>query len=290
MRLPIYLGSNDGIQVWFNGTNVLGNNIARKAEPEQEVLTLDFKKGTNRLLLKISNQGAGHGFYFSMHRINQLSPDEVTAIWSLLERDFPKQIHQVRAERIDNIWPSKPINIDAKTLAKSYTAAIARIPQTEQKAKTLSAKVTDFSDLDNLRDYYYSTRKHRSQALLEGPLADIDEIIFATRKPGADIHWYANFSYYAEDSARLAYRPNANGKLCKLNIKTGILETLIDDPQGSIRDPQVNYDGEKIIFSYRKAQTKSFYLYQINLSLSDQFRRHRAKTINHRSRRAIRRL
>jgi hypothetical protein len=264
MKLPVYLGSNDGIQVWFNGKNVLANNIARKAEPEQEVLTLDFQKGNNQLLLKISNQGASHGFYFSMHRINQLSPDEVTAIWSLLERDFPEQIDQIRAERADNIWPSKPLNIDAKTLANRYTTAIAKIPKAQEQAKTLSAKVNDFSDLDNLRELYYSTRKHRSKALLEGPLADIDEIIFATRKPGDDIHWYANFSYYAEDSARLAYRPNANGKLCKLNIKTGKLETLIDDPEGSIRDPQVNYDGEKIIFSYRKAQTKSFYLYQIN--------------------------
>jgi hypothetical protein len=79
---------------------------------------------------------------------------------------------------------------------------------------------------------------------------------------GDDPHWYANFSYYAADTARKAYR--SLGRLCKLNVRTGEVKTLLDDPQGSIRDPQVHYDGQKILFSWRKANTDNYHLYEIN--------------------------
>lgn len=43
-----------------------------------------------------------------------------------------------------------------------------------------------------------------------------------------------------------------------------VLAVLLDDPEGSVRDPQVHYDGRKILFSYRKGGTESFFLYEIN--------------------------
>jgi len=54
------------------------------------------------------------------------------------------------------------------------------------------------------------------------------------------------------------------GRLCRLNLRTGELTVLLDDPQGGIRDPQVHYDGEKILFSYRPGGTHVFHLYEIN--------------------------
>ncbi len=100
------------------------------------------------------------------------------------------------------------------------------------------------------------------EGFLAGPMADVDEIIFACRQLNYDGHWYANFGYYADSAERKAYR--AMGRLCKLNIRTGRLTVLLDDPQGTVRDPQVHYDGEKIVFSYRKAGSENFNLYEIN--------------------------
>ncbi|MBC7337401.1 MAG: PD40 domain-containing protein, partial [Clostridia bacterium] len=40
---------------------------------------------------------------------------------------------------------------------------------------------------------------------------------------------------------------------------------MLDDPRGGIRDPQVHYDGRKILFSYRKGGTHPFHLYEINV-------------------------
>jgi hypothetical protein len=97
---------------------------------------------------------------------------------------------------------------------------------------------------------------------LAGPMADVDEIIFACRQLNYDGHWSANFGYYADNAERKAYR--AMGRLCKLNIRTGEVTVLLDAPEGTIRDPQVHYDGRRIIFSYRKAGSGHFHLYEIN--------------------------
>ncbi len=97
---------------------------------------------------------------------------------------------------------------------------------------------------------------------LDGPMAGVEEIIFACRQLNYDPHWYANLGYYADDAKRKAYR--ARGRLCKLNLGTGEVTILLDDPEGTVRDPQVHYDGRKILFSYRKGGRENFHLYEIN--------------------------
>jgi hydrazine synthase alpha subunit-like protein len=95
-----------------------------------------------------------------------------------------------------------------------------------------------------------------------GPMKDVEEIIFASRQLGHDGHWYANIGYYAKDEDEKAYREM--GRLSKFNLRTKKLTVLLDDPKGTVRDPQVHYDGKKILFSYRKGGTKNFHLYEIN--------------------------
>ncbi|MCP4260723.1 MAG: hypothetical protein GY774_24840 [Planctomycetes bacterium] len=102
-----------------------------------------------------------------------------------------------------------------------------------------------------------------SEELLLDLLGEYEEIVFACRQEGKDGHWYANFGYYAGNEQRKAYR--ALGQLCKLNFRTGKLTMLLDDPEGSVRDPQVHYDGRKVVFSYRKGGTDFFHLYEINV-------------------------
>lgn len=100
------------------------------------------------------------------------------------------------------------------------------------------------------------------EEFLSSPLA-VEEIVFAARALGNDGHWYANFGYYAEDPQRKAYAEG--GKLYRLNLRTGKLTTLIDDAKGGVRDPQVHYDGKKIIFAYRKGGECQYHLYEINV-------------------------
>lgn len=100
---------------------------------------------------------------------------------------------------------------------------------------------------------------------LAGPMAGVEDIVFAARYPGSpsqDGHWYANFGYYGPDADRKAY--GKGGKLYRLNLASRKLTALIDDPEGGVRDPQVSYDGKKILFSYRKGGTEQYHLYGMN--------------------------
>jgi Tol biopolymer transport system component len=48
------------------------------------------------------------------------------------------------------------------------------------------------------------------------------------------------------------------------DVNTREVSILLDDPDGAVRDPQVHYNGDKIIFSYRPGQTSFYHLYEIN--------------------------
>ena len=106
------------------------------------------------------------------------------------------------------------------------------------------------------------------QQALAGPLRDVDEVVFCTRSRYDDGHWYANIGYYCDDANRKAYAGNGrpdDGKLYRLNLHTGAVAVLFDAQGGSVRDPQVHYDGRKILFSYRKAGTDYYHLHEINV-------------------------
>ncbi|HEY3319544.1 MAG TPA: polysaccharide lyase family protein [Planctomycetota bacterium] len=95
-----------------------------------------------------------------------------------------------------------------------------------------------------------------------GALAGVDEIVFATRQVIGE-HWYANFGYYAPDTNRKLYREGS--KLCKLKVSDKSVTTVFDDPKGGFRDPQIHYDGKKMVFAWRKGGTEFYHLYEANL-------------------------
>jgi len=108
---------------------------------------------------------------------------------------------------------------------------------------------------------------------LDGPMAGAEEIVFAERVAGRD-HWYANFGFYCNHTAfsrraaqgeegPLLRAYGKGGRLCRLNLRTGRLQVLLDDPEGAVRDPVVHYDGQKILFAYRPGGSHTYHLYEI---------------------------
>jgi formylglycine-generating enzyme required for sulfatase activity len=62
--LRIGLGSDDGIEFWFNGEKQLSKNPPRGVAAEQDVVNVTLRPGTNTVLLKIYNQTGACGFYY----------------------------------------------------------------------------------------------------------------------------------------------------------------------------------------------------------------------------------
>lgn len=55
----LLLGSDDGVKAWLNGVLVHTNDINRADVPDQDVAPIRLKKGTNELMLKITQGGGG---------------------------------------------------------------------------------------------------------------------------------------------------------------------------------------------------------------------------------------
>jgi mono/diheme cytochrome c family protein len=93
----------------------------------------------------------------------------------------------------------------------------------------------------------------------------VGQIVFAQRGMGRDMagHYYANFGYYCTDPTRW-FHAGDGGSLGLLDVRTGDVTMLVDDPGGSVRDPQVHFDAQKILFSYRRGGTHHYHLYEIN--------------------------
>ncbi|MBN2449161.1 MAG: discoidin domain-containing protein [Lentisphaeria bacterium] len=89
----------------------------------------------------------------------------------------------------------------------------------------------------------------------------VESIVLAAREDGVDGHWYANFGYYAPDPSRPCYR--AGGRLAVYDVRDDALRLLVDDPEGSVRDPCVSYDGERVLFSRRRGGSRWFHLYEV---------------------------
>ncbi len=92
----------------------------------------------------------------------------------------------------------------------------------------------------------------------------LDEVVYATRAYGPDGHYYANFGYYSYDPEEKVYAQGGGG-LWRLNLRTGERTALMEDAEGGFRDPQVHYDAEKVLFSYRPGGTDHYHLYEIQL-------------------------
>ena len=98
-----------------------------------------------------------------------------------------------------------------------------------------------------------------------GAMKDVDEILFVVRKPGEDPHWYGNFGYYACDENMFPFPLGAGSWMNILTVDTGKVRTIFKDEKGTIRDPQIHYDGKRIVFSYLPAGKRHFNLYEINI-------------------------
>lgn len=85
MRVPLFLGSDDTISVYFNGRRVVHENTTRPATPDSDTTTLDVKAGKNLLVVKVGQYG-GEWQVYVCPGLPDVLPAMVT---KQLDRDYP---------------------------------------------------------------------------------------------------------------------------------------------------------------------------------------------------------
>ncbi|MHC4755044.1 MAG: glycoside hydrolase family 127 protein [Planctomycetota bacterium] len=166
-KIFLYLGSNDGLQVWFNGQKVLAKDVARELRGEQDIIEVELREGRNDLLMKINNRGARHAFYFAKGPDPYVKRRSRERLWELVERDFSSknQRQEMRWEQEDRIWENslRPDNI--REVADRYAKATVNIQSLSQKAEQLAETVEHFEQLKDVREIYYSSKRYNDQLL-----------------------------------------------------------------------------------------------------------------------------
>jgi hypothetical protein len=108
-----------------------------------------------------------------------------------------------------------------------------------------------------------NTEHSLKQRFIEA-MAPAEEVVFATRAmQNWESHWYANVGTFCYDTSHHLWYDQ--GRLCKWNILTDEIEIILSDTAGCIRDPQVHYDGDRILFSWRKGGSEFFNIYEIGI-------------------------
>ncbi|NQT88635.1 NPCBM/NEW2 domain-containing protein, partial [bacterium] len=61
-KAMLSVGSDDGIRIWLNDAVVHDHILARGVHPDEDVVPVDLRKGSNRLLVKVEQGSGGWGF------------------------------------------------------------------------------------------------------------------------------------------------------------------------------------------------------------------------------------
>ena len=103
------------------------------------------------------------------------------------------------------------------------------------------------------------------EAALAHPLLVSYPILFVARHQYAPGHHNTATLHHTGEPSVNAYRPG--GALKLLDPKTGVVSVLVDPgAEGVVRDPEVHFDGRKVIFAMRVARNQNYSIYEVEVA------------------------
>jgi hypothetical protein len=94
------------------------------------------------------------------------------------------------------------------------------------------------------------------------PLLLRHEILFIEREQFARDHHNTATIFQKGEINEDSFSPGAAIK--SVNLKSKKVRTIFETQTGVVRDPEISYDGSKILFSYRKDKDDDYHIYEIN--------------------------
>jgi len=76
-KVKFLIGSDRGIRIWVNNTEVFKKDAERQAEADEDSITVDLKKGWNKILVKVTETWGSWGFYFRVTDLNGNRPADL---------------------------------------------------------------------------------------------------------------------------------------------------------------------------------------------------------------------
>jgi len=151
--------------------------------------------------------------------------------------------------------------------AKMVAAVLKETPNAKlrtEMAALVSGKVP--GNDPRWRKLYVSACEGRRAKRLKSLAAVTKRIVF-TKHYNMGASHYAYTEGLSDAQAERHFIPGSGLYILEMDGVYGKVKTLIDDPKGVIRDPDVSYDGKRILFSWKKSDRKDdYHLYEMNVA------------------------
>ncbi|MEI7908051.1 MAG: hypothetical protein WCK77_00315 [Verrucomicrobiota bacterium] len=130
------------------------------------------------------------------------------------------------------------------------------------RGKDFLARLDAMTALPQLpRDEFESLRR---EALLANPLVSGQPLLYVVRSQYLPDHHNTETMFQTGECNTASYQPG--GPLKTLDLAHNGTTRVVTDPgpEGRLRDPDVHFDGKRIVFSMRKNIRDNYHLYEIN--------------------------
>ena len=98
-------------------------------------------------------------------------------------------------------------------------------------------------------------------ALLENPDVAKQPLLFVVRPQYRKDHHNTETMFQTGEINTASFA--GGGALKAIDLRTNQVRTILDVPEGIVRDPDVSFDGRKVLFSMRKNRADDYHLYEI---------------------------
>jgi len=89
-----------------------------------------------------------------------------------------------------------------------------------------------------------------------------DEMLFIEREQYVPDHHNTATMFQVGEINESSFR--GGSAMRAMDVKTGKIRTILESPEGIIRDPELSFEGDKIIFAWRKDKNDYSHIYEIN--------------------------
>ncbi len=145
---------------------------------------------------------------------------------------------------------------DREAQGRQYLARLQRlVPELEKASGEEVARLaSDFVTL-------------RREALAANPLVSNRPLLFVVRQQYRKDHHNTETMFQTGEINTASFQ--GGGALKTIDLATGQVQTLLEVPEGVARDPDVSFDGTKILFSMRRNRADDYHIYEMNADGSE---------------------
>ncbi len=161
--------------------------------------------------------------------------------------------------------PSPPLSAVRQAIDDLTTTFGERYPQGRAFAERWDALAAREAAMGKTPEFDRELAQLRREVLLANPLLTQTPLLFVVRRQyRPDHHNTATFFPQAANEYNDgAFTPGGALKVIDF-ARGGEVRTLLALPDGVVRDPEVDFDGSRVLFSMRTNSADSYHLYEIN--------------------------